>query len=70
MDSASRQMGAGLGLQFKAPIGEIIEQTICLDFFASNNEAEYEAIIVGIDLAMKRLSIGGRDVNGEYETKD
>ena len=45
-------MGAGLGLQLKALTGEIIEQTIHLDFYASNNEAEYEAIIAEIDLAI------------------
>ena len=52
MDGASKQSRAGLGLQLKAPIGEIIEQTIRLDFLASNNEVEYEAIIAGIDLAI------------------
>ena len=73
-------MGAGLRLQLKAPIGEIIEQAIRLDFPASNNEAEYEAIIAGIDLATfvslekiimrsdSQLVVGR--VNGEYETRD
>ena len=52
VDGASRQTGAGVGLQLKAPIGERIEQTIRLDFPASNNEAEYEEILAGIDLAI------------------
>ena len=52
MDGASRQTGASLGLQLKAPIGEVIEQVIRLNFFASNNEAEYEAIIARLDLAI------------------
>ena len=52
MDSASQQTGTCLGLQLKAPTGEVIEQAIRLDFFASNNEAEYEAIIAGLDLAI------------------
>ena len=43
-------MRAGLGLQLKAPTGEVIEQAIHLNFSASNNEAEYEAIIAGLDL--------------------
>ena len=47
VDGASLQMGAGLGLQLKAPTGEVIEHDIHLDFLTSNNEAEYEAIIVG-----------------------
>ena len=52
MDGASRQTGAGLGLQLKAPTGEVIEQAICLNFPSSNNEAGYEAIIVGLDLTI------------------
>ena len=52
MDGASRQTGVGLGLQLKASIGEVIKHAICLNFPASNNEAEYEAIIVGLDLAI------------------
>ena len=52
VDGASRQTRAELRLQLKAPTKEIIEQAICLDFPSSNNEAEYEAIIVGLDLAI------------------
>ena len=51
MDRASRQTGARIGLQLKAPIEERVEQAIKLDFPASNNESKYEAILVGIDLA-------------------
>ena len=80
MDGASRQTGDGLGLQLKGPIGEIIEHTICLDFSASNNEAEYKSIIAEIDLQISvssekiiirsdsQLVVG--KVNGEYETRD
>ena len=51
-----------------------------MDFLASNNEAEYEEIIFGIDLAISvssekiiirsdsQLVVG--QVNGEYETRD
>ena len=52
MDGALRLTGAGLGLQLKAPTGEVIEQAIRLDFLASKNEVEYEAIIVGLDLTI------------------
>ena len=80
MDGVLRQTRVRLGLQLKALIGEIIEQAIHLDFPASNNEAKYEAIIVGIDLAIfvssekiiiksdSQLVVG--QVNGEYETRD
>ena len=51
VDDAFHQMGAGVGLKLKAPTGERIEQAIRLDFPASNNETEYEAILDGVDLA-------------------
>ena len=53
VDGASRQMGASLGLQLKAPTREVIEQAIHLNFSAFDYKAEYEAIIVGLDLAEK-----------------
>ena len=73
-------MGAGVRLQLKAPIGERIEQAIQLDFPASNNEVEYNAILVGIDLAfsvsLEKIIIQSDSqpvvgqVNGKYETRD
>ena len=80
MDDASCQTRVGVGLQLKAPIGERIEQAIRLDFPASNNETEYEAILTEIDLTKSvssekliirsdsQLVVG--QVNGEYETRD
>ena len=80
MDSASRQTRVGVGLQLKAPTGERIEHAIRLDFPASNNEAEYEAILASIDLTISVSSeniiiqsdsqLVVRQVNGEYETRD
>ena len=52
VDGASRQKGTGLGLQLEAPIGEVIEHAIRLDFPTYNNEVEYEAIIADRDLAI------------------
>ena len=52
MDGACRHMGADVGLQLKAPIGERMEQAIQLDFLVSNNEAKYESILVGINLTI------------------
>ena len=79
MDGASRQTGARVGLQLRALTGERIEQAIWLDFLASNNESEYEAILARADLAKSvssekliihndsQLVVG--QVNGEYETR-
>lgn len=52
MDGASKVFGSGVGLIVQSPIREPIEQTIYLSFFVSNNEAEYETIIVGLDIAL------------------
>ena len=52
MDGTPRQTEVGDGLQLKALSGERIEQAIRLDFPASNNEVEYEAILAGINLAI------------------
>ena len=80
VDGDSRKTGVGLELQLKALTEEVIGQDIRLNFSASNNEAEYEAIIIGLDLTIfvssekivirsdSQLVVGL--VNREYETKD
>nr|CAN82529.1 hypothetical protein VITISV_028061 [Vitis vinifera] len=52
VDGASRSSGSGIGLLLQSPTGEHLEQAIRLGFSASNNEAEYEAILSGLDLAL------------------
>ncbi|RVX23644.1 Gag-Pol polyprotein [Vitis vinifera] len=80
VDGASRSSGSGIGLLLQSPTGEHLEQAIRLGFSASNNEAEYEAILSGLDLALA-LSVSKlrtysdsqlvvRHVQKEYEAKD
>ena len=80
VDGASRSSGSGVGLLLQSPTGEHLEQAIRLGFPASNNEAEYEAILFGLDLALA-LSVSKlrvysdsqlviRHVQKEYEAKD
>lgn len=52
IDGASRSSGLGVGLLLESPIGEQLEQSIRLGFPASNNEAEYEAILSSLSLAI------------------
>ncbi|XP_074355306.1 uncharacterized protein LOC141694049 [Apium graveolens] len=70
----------GLGLVLKSPQGDMIAQSICCDFKATNNEAEYEALIMGLTIA-KDMKIKNIDVScdsllvfnhvkGSYEAKD
>nr|CAN76096.1 hypothetical protein VITISV_005210 [Vitis vinifera] len=80
VDGASRSSGSGVGLLLQSPTGEHLEQAIRLGFSASNNEAEYEAILSGLDLALalsvSKLRIYNdsqlvvRHVQKEYEAKD
>ena len=50
MDWASRALRSKIGLLLQSPIGEQLEQAIQLGFLVSNNEAEYEVILVGLNL--------------------
>ena len=80
VDGASRQSGAGIGLQLTFPAGERIEQAVRLGFDASNNESEYEALIVEVELALvvgannlliqsdSQLVVG--QVNAEFESRE
>ncbi|RVX15064.1 hypothetical protein CK203_007694 [Vitis vinifera] len=56
VNGSSRSSGSGVGLLLQSPTGEYLEQAIRLGFSASNNEAEYEAILSGLDLA-RALSV-------------
>ncbi|XP_013583333.1 PREDICTED: uncharacterized protein LOC106292276 [Brassica oleracea var. oleracea] len=48
---SSTNKGSGAGVQLQSTTGELIRQSFSFDFPASNNEAEYEALIVGLRLA-------------------
>ncbi|KAL4581685.1 hypothetical protein LXL04_006212 [Taraxacum kok-saghyz] len=50
-DGASNAKGTGLGIMLKSPEGDIIPQAVSCEFNATNNEAEYEALIMGLQLA-------------------
>ena len=73
-------MGAGVGLQLRAPTGEMIEHAIRIDFPSYNNETKYEAILARVNpakfVSSKKLIIRSdsqlvvRQVNGEYEKRD
>ena len=80
VDGASRQTGAGIGLQLTSPIGERIEQAVRLGFSTSNNESEYEAMLDRLKLTLavgadnlsirsdSQLVIG--QVNAEFESRE
>ena len=50
-DESSNQSTGGAGVVIQTPEGDKIECMIRLDFPTTNNEAEYEALVAGLDLA-------------------
>jgi ribonuclease HI len=46
-DSACRE-GQGVGIVLISPRGAIFEQSVRLEYFCMNNQAEYEAILLGL----------------------
>ena len=51
VDGASNAQGSGAGLILTSPEGIDIEYALRFGFQESNNEAEYEAVIAGLNLA-------------------
>ena len=80
VDRASNQKGSGIGLVLISPEKVIVDKSLRLDFSATNNEAEYEALLMGMAIVQRmggksvkvfsdsRLVIG--QVKGEFEAKD
>ena len=80
VDRASNQKGSGVGLVLMSSKKVVIEKSLRLDFSATNNEAEYEALLVGMAMVQtmgeksiklfsdSRLVVG--QVRGEFEAKD
>ena len=80
VDRASNQKGSRVGLVLTSPKKVFIEKSLRLGFPATNNEAEYEALLEGMAMVQRR---GGKSiklfsdsrlvvgqVKGEFETKD
>ena len=80
VDEASNQKGSGMGLVLISPKKVIIEKSLRLGFLATNNEAEYEVLMMGIVMVQR---MGGKSikifsdlrlvvdqVKGEFEAKD
>ena len=63
-DRSLMKTGAGVGLLFISPLGVHMRYMVRLHFAASNNVAEYEALINGLQVA---IELGARhlDVRGD-----
>ena len=51
MDGSTNPKGVGAGIMLKGPNGILIEKSLNFAFKTSNNQAAYEAILVGLSLA-------------------
>jgi len=80
VDGSSNQQDSGADVILEGPDGLLIEQALRFAFKASNNQAEYEALIAGMLLAKEMgakglleksdsLLVTGQ-VTGEYQAKD
>lgn len=79
-DGASNALGHGIGAVLISPGGDYIPCTAKLNFFSTNNVAEYEACILGLQMAIDRkievLEVFGDSalviyqLKGEWETRD
>jgi ribonuclease HI len=62
-DGLMMKIGVGVGLLFISPLGEHMRYAVRLHFPASNNMAEYEALLRGLRIAtkmgIKRLNVRG-----------
>ncbi|XP_027338376.1 uncharacterized protein LOC113852348 [Abrus precatorius] len=80
VDGSSNQSGSGAGVILEGPNAFAIEQSIRFGFKASNNQAEYEALLAGLRLAremgVKRITawsdskIVTEQVNDTYQIRD
>ncbi|XP_058208155.1 uncharacterized protein LOC131321165 [Rhododendron vialii] len=79
-DGAANQKGFGIGMLLIAPDGSHISLAFKLNFEVTNNQAEYEACIVGmeatIEIGIKKLEVMGdsnlvvSQANGEWKVKE
>ncbi|XP_075665139.1 uncharacterized protein LOC142634758 [Castanea sativa] len=79
-DGSSNKHAGGVGIVLHTPEEDKIKCMIRLDFATTNNKAEYEALVVGLDLAIaagaksvviySNSQIMTSQVNGSYDCKN
>ncbi|XP_020202768.1 uncharacterized protein LOC109788451 [Cajanus cajan] len=80
VDGSSNNTGSGAGIILEGPMGVVLEQSMHFGFRASNNQAEYEALLAGLrlagDIGVRRLicwtdsQIVSEQVNNHFQVKD
>ncbi|XP_020979297.1 uncharacterized protein LOC110271936 [Arachis ipaensis] len=80
VDRASSREGSGAGIILKKGDEVVAEQALQFHFLAGNNQAEYEALIAGLKLALSRQAqnliahcdslLVVQQIRGEFQVKD
>ena len=80
MDGSSTLHAGGIGVVLKSPEVDTLKQKVRLHYPKTNNEAEYDALLKGLELAKslgaKSVLVQGdsqlviSQVNGMYEAKE
>ncbi|KAL0414905.1 UNVERIFIED_CONTAM: Retrovirus-related Pol polyprotein from transposon opus [Sesamum radiatum] len=80
VDGSSNASNRGAGVLLQSPDGVEVEVAARLSFPATNNEAEYEALVLGLQLALEAgvkeinvctdLQLVAMQVEGSYETRE
>jgi ribonuclease HI len=65
-DGSLMKIGAGTGLPFISPLGKHLRYVLRLHFPASNNVAEYEALVNGLRIAIE-LGVRRLDARGDSQ---
>ncbi len=65
-DGSLMKTGAGAGLLFISPLGKHLRYVLRLHFPASNNVAEYEALVNGLRIAIE-LGVRRLDARGDSQ---
>ena len=65
VDGSSTLYAGGIGVILKSPEGEKLKYAACLQYQTTNNEAEFEAFLKGLELA-KSLRVGLVIVQGDF----
>ena len=59
MNGSSNSVGLGARLALLVSDGMVVEYALCFDFLTINNEAEYKALIAGLQMAKE---LGAQDL--------